>query len=289
MSWSKKAAVNYHFIESANEDFFTDFHNSLGAILGSENASGEFDAGNSHFFWTINGCENIGDKDAYFVSLVKEREAWPVWFSEEGGISAVPLEHGSLGELYYALISPAGKFILSMAASSGSPGSSFKKFLNEFSTDGGVKIIPLFEDKIDIKTLSWDFYKKLSASINFPTHDELAEFNTTKEGGLLGIIDELGGLKADVTVSAPKQKQTLNAAQIREMAKALLINDFCGKLVLRGADYETETLEEYDLKNAQIKYNEFVEISGSYMSESEALAVLKRAFAERAKELLNLP
>lgn len=288
MSWSKKASVSYHFIEAPDEEYFVNFHNSMNALLDSGETSGSFESGETRFLWRINSREDISDTDTYFISLVKEKLAWPVWFNKDGEISSVPLSEGSLGELFYAYINPAGKFMLAMAAASGAASGSFKKLLNEFSTDGGIKLTPLFEDRIDVKTLSWDYYKKVSASMSFPTHDDLAEFNMTGEGKLLGIVDELGGLKFDITVAVLKQKQVLNAAQLRDMLKNLLGNDFCGRLVVRGADFETETLEEYDVKNAQVKYSEEVEISGSYMSEEEARGVLRRAFAERAKELLYL-
>ena len=46
--------------------------------------------------------------------------------------------------------------------------------------------------------------------------------------------------------------------------------------------------EEFDLKNAQVKYKETIEISGSYMSIDEALPILKRAFNDRSSDLMHL-
>lgn len=288
MSWSKKAIVSYHFIEAATDDYFNELKLSFDALLKSEDSSGTFDAGQSHFFWKINNKVDIAATNTYFISVVKEKSAWPVWFREDEGIAEIPLNDGSLGELYYAIVNPESRFILSFAALGGGPTGAFKKFLNEFSKDGSIKLTPLFEDKIDITTLSWDFYKKIAISINFPSYEYSAEFMTTKEGSLLGLIDELGGLKADITISAPKQKQNLNISQTREIAKALLINDFCSKLVLKGSDNDGEEIQEFDLKNAQVKYKEMVEIAGSYMTEDEALPILKRAFNDRSHDLIHL-
>ncbi len=288
MSWSKKATVAYHFIDVATDDYLNELRLSFEALLKSEDSSGTFDAGQSHFFWKINNKVDIAKTDTYFISVVKEKSAWPVWFTEDDGIGEIPLNDGSLGELYYALINPESRFILSLAAAGGGPMGAFKKFLNEFSKDGSVKLTPLFEDKIDITTLSWDYYKKLALSINFPSYEYCAEFMTTKEGTLLGLIDELGGLKADITISAPKQKQNLNSSQTKEIVKSLLVNDFCNKLVLKGADSDGEEILEYDLKNAQVKYKEMIEISGSYMVEDEALPILKRAFNDRSHDLIHI-
>lgn len=287
MSWSKKVIVNYHFINANYDDYFNELNLSFDALLKNEDSSGTFDAGQSHFFWNINSKVNIADTDTYFISVVKEKSAWPVWFKENNGIAEIPLNDGALGELYYAIVNPKARFMLSLAASGGGSVGAFKKFLNEFSKDGSVKLTPLFEDKIELTALSWDFIKKIAVSINFPSYEYQSEFMTTKEGALLGLIDELGGLKADITISAPKQKQNLNASQTKEIAKALLVNDFCSKLVLKGADFDGEELQEFDLKNAQVKYKEMVEISGSYMVEDEALPILKRAYNDRSYDLVK--
>ena len=111
---------------------------------------------------------------------------------------------------------------------------------------------------------------------------------TTKEGSLLGMIDEVGGLKADITITAPKQKQNLNNAQVKEVVKSLLTYDFCSKLSLCGSDNDGEVIEEFDLKNAQVKYKETIEIAGSFMSIEEALPLLKRAFNDRSQDLMHL-
>lgn len=278
----------YHFIDSANDNYFKELQLSFDALLKSEDSSGTFDAGESHFFWKINSTVNIVETTTYFVSVVKEKNDWPVWFTEDNGIGEIPLNNGALGELFYAIINPESRFILSLAANGGGPISVFKKFLNEFSKNENIKLTPLFEDNIDVLTLAWDHYKKLSISLNFPSYDYQSEFITTKEGSLLTAIDELGGLKADITISAPKQKQKLNLSQAKDFVKALLVNDFCSKLVVKGSDSEGEEILEYDLKNAQVKYKEMIEISGSYMTEDEALPILKRAFNEKSHDLVHL-
>ena len=288
MSWSKKSVVAYHFISSANDDYFTELKLSFNSLLNSEDSSGTFDAGPSHYYWKIESKVDIADTNTFLVSLFKEKTSWPVYLSEEEGISAVPINDGSLGELYYALINPESRFILTLAAGGGGPVGAYKKLLNEFSRDGSVKLTPLFEDKIDIRTLSWDFYKKLSITVNFPSYDIQSEFMTTKEGSLLGMIDEVGGLKADITITAPKQKQNLNNAQVKEVVKSLLTYDFCSKLSLCGSDNDGEVIEEFDLKNAQVKYKETIEIAGSFMSIEEALPLLKRAFNDRSQDLMHL-
>ncbi len=287
MSWIKKATVNYSFLDILDDEYFVNFYNTMTTLINTDEVYGTFEANEAHFLWKINGIENITNTETFFISLVKEKYSWPVWYNQDGDISSVPLNNGSLGELYYAYINPASKFMMTVAAATGAAQGSFKKFLNEFSVDCNIKLTPLFEDNIDSKILSWDYYKKISTSLNFPTHDDLIEFITTSTGKSLGITDELGSLKFDITLSAPKQKQVLETSQVRQLIGNLCANDFCSKLVVRGANFETELLEEYDIKNAQIKYNEEIEILDSYMSINEARKVLNNAFIENADKLLR--
>ena len=287
MSWAKNAVVSYHFIEAANDNYLNELKLSFDSLLNSDVSCGNFDAGQSHYFWEVNSKVDITDTDTYCISVVKEKCAWPAWFKDDEGIAEIPLSDGALGEVHYAIINPASRFILSLAAAGGGPVGAFKKFLNEFSKDSSVKLTPLFEDKVDIIALSWDIYKKIAISMNFPGYDFLAEFMATPEGKLFGIADELGGLKLNLTLSAPKALQKINASQTKEIAKALLTNDFCSKLVLKGADNVGEDWQEFDLKNAQVKYKENIEIVGSYMTELEALPLLKRAFYDRSHDLLG--
>lgn len=286
MSWNKKINVKYHFIEAADSNYFHHFQTAMNVAHEADEKIGTFDWGEEHFIWKLNEIIDLNG-DNYFISLVKGRTSWPVWFSDYGEIDEVPLKEGELGDIFYALINPSKAYIISLAAYGGSSTSAFKKFLNIFSLDGGVQLVPVFENNINLITLAWDYYKKISFSVNFPTFDDFAEFRATKIGSLVSVIDELGGLKADITVKITKQKQVLNAAQVREIAKELISNEFCTSLKLRGADFETESIEEYDLKNAQIKYSEYTEISGSYLTQENALYILQRAYADKTKELLG--
>lgn len=288
MSWSKKASVAYHFIESSEDNYYSDLGKSFESLLGSENPSGSFDSNEVNYYWNILEELDLNDSKTYFISVVKEKDSgFPVWYSERLGVGSIPLEEGLIGELFYALINPDKRFILTLAGTSGSATSAFKKFLNEFSKEGGIKFTPLLEEKIELKTLSWNKFKKVATTFTFPTLDDVSEFTTTGEGQLIKLLDELGGFKVDITISAPKQSQYLNLSQTKEIAKNILDNDFCTKLVLKGSDSSEDEIQEFDLKNAQVKYSEPVEIEGSYMDRTLALSVLKRAYDERQESLIH--
>lgn len=285
MSWTKKVIVNYHYIEALNTNFSTHINNELTAAYNNDKAF-SFEKGPSHFLVKVNDKIDLDGNDGFFLSLVKEKNTGTVCFNDNE-IYDIPVADGKIGELHYALIIPTLNIILSFAASSGSSVGNFKKFLVELAIDGNVALMPVLENKIDIQTLSWDFYKKIGVSLRFPMYDYQAEFIASREGTLFGLLGEVEGLSVNITVAAPKAKQRLNATQIKKVTKTLLANEFCNKLILKGADDAEEEIQEFDLKNAQIKYKEFIEVTGSYINEFEALPLLKRAYNDRKHEFIG--
>ena len=285
MSWTKKIIVNYHYIEALNTNFSTYLNNELNTAYNNDKAF-SFEKGPSHFLVKVNDKIELDGNIAYFISLVKEKNTGTVCFNDND-IYDIPVADGKIGELHYALIIPTLNILLSFAASGGGSVGNFKKFLVELAVDGNVALMPVLENKIDIQTLSWDFYKKINISLRFPNHEYQAEFMASMAGTLFGLLDEVDGLSVNITVAAPKAKQRLNATQIKKVTKTLLANEFCNKLILKGADDAGEEIQEFDLKNAQVKYKEFIEVAGSYLNEFEALPVLKRAYNDRKHEFIG--
>lgn len=283
---TKRINVRHHFIEAADNEYFHKIKTAMDAINKSGETTAAFDRGDNHYLWKLNDIVDI-DGVSLFVSLVKGRDEWPVWFSDNGQIDRAPINEGNLGDLFYAIINLDKHLIISLAAANGSAPTAFKHLLNNFTTEGGVYLTPACKNNAYGLAMEFDYYKKLSLSLKFPVYDDLAEFKATREGGLVGIIDELGGLKADVTIATNRGKQVLNAAQVREIIVKFMDNDFCSKLTVKGADFDNQICEEFDIKNAQIQYTEKFDISGNYLSESEAFFLLKRAFYDTKKELFG--
>lgn len=286
MSWSKRIIINYHYIETLNTNFSTHLNSELVTAYNTDKAF-SFEKGPSHFLVKVNDKIELDGNIAYFISLVKEKNTGTVCFNNND-IYDIPVADGKIGELHYALIIPTLNIILSFAASGGGSVGNFKKFLVELAVDGNITLMPVLENKIDIQTLSWDFYKKIGVSLRFPAYNYKAEFMASMTGTLFGLLDEVDGLSVNITVAAPKAKQQLNATQIKKVTKTLLANEFCNKLILKGADDAGEEIQEFVLKNAQVKYKEFIEVTGSYINEFEALPLLKRAYNDRKHEFIGV-
>jgi len=282
----KTVKATYHIIEAADNNYFDSINNNFNTLLQSGEASGSFDVSNDHFLWKINEKIKIDETNLFYISLVKEKKQLPVWFNDDGVIKEIPKDEGMIGELFYALFSPLNRFIITTSATTGAAASSYKRLLNEFSSDLSIRFTPLFEDDVDKKVLSWNYYKRLSASINFPTDDDLTEFMATKHGAALSMIDSLGGLKIDINISNPKPKQMLDPYQVKEFISAMVEYDLCEKLLLRGGEFDSEVTEDIDIKNAVIKYIEKVIIDDSYLSHDDAKDILVRAFADKFARLV---
>lgn len=285
MSWTKKIIVNYHYIEALNTNFSTYLNNELNTAYNNDKAF-SFEKGPSHFLVKVNDKIELDGNIGYFLSLVKEKNTGTVCFNDND-IFDIPVADGKIGELHYAIIIPTLNILLSFAASGGGSVGNFKKFLVELAVDGNIALMPVLENKIDIQTLSWDFYKKIGVSLRFPAYDYKAEFMASIAGTLFGLLDEVDGLSVNITVAAPKSNHKLNASNTKRVVKTLLANEFCNKLILKGADDAGEEIQEFDLKNAQIKYKELIEVTGSYLNEFEALPLLKRAYNDRKYEFIG--
>lgn len=240
-----------------------------------ENVMGAIEFNGSHIAYQTKDKESFILGDGYPVTLVKEVADKPAWFSEDGEIKhELPLDEGSVGKIFHGCIFPDDNLILTNSAEN------FKKLLNSFLVDGGMKFVPIFRNDSMETVLNWDYYKKLSISCNFPTFDEQSEFITTKTGQLFKYIDEFGGLKFDATISAPKSKQVLNKDQIKECVREMASNDFCSKLVVKGADFE-QIAEQIDIKNDQLSYTESFD-TGT-IQHSQFCMAIRNACAEFQK------
>ncbi|MDR0454386.1 MAG: hypothetical protein LBH05_06215 [Deferribacteraceae bacterium] len=287
MGWTKKITVGYYNIESDEEDFFSNFHGSMETILSSEHRTGMFEAGQLKYAWKL--LESIDAKNtaAYFFSVVKERASWPVWVHDDGETSEITLPNGMLGEIYYGLISHAYKFLLCFATGSGSAAAGFKKTLGQFTSEGLIRLTPLFEEGIEEKVMSWDSFKRLAVGVSLAGEDDLSAFSASRAGGLMKMAEYLGGLKVDITVSSGSGKENLSNMIVKDLLPELIANDLCKSLTVKGCDFEDAVMEQFDLKNAQIKYNEQIETEGNYITESDAKQTLMRALKARGNILFR--
>lgn len=282
MSWSKKVSCGYFRIEAAEEDYFSKFYDNMATILQIGNTSGIFEGGQLKYLWKVHGQLDMDGSAVFLISLAKEKPGWPCWLTEEGELNEITLPNGVLGHVEYGIVCPAYKFLVCTG-----PAANFKKLLGQFSPEGVVRLNPLFDDNVSEKVLNWDCFQKFSFSINLPTGEDLTEYTKTKAGELTKLIEFLGGLKLDISVSSGSGKELLSNMMVKDLMPELLANDLCKSLTIKGSDFEGDSKEQIDLKNAQIKYSEMLEIEGNYITESDAKQVLMRAINDKGSRLFS--
>lgn len=280
MSITKKVTIKYYNIEAAESDYFDKLSEFLPEAL--ENAAtGTFESGESKYAWEVIEKIELDAADHYLMSATKEKALYPVWTKDDGAVAELSLPDGSLGDRSYCLVSPKYKIIITM----GSQGL-FKKMLGQFSTEGVVRLNPFYEQGIDERVMNWDAYKKISLRLNMPSENDVMDFHETPTGELMLILGHLGGMKLDVSVSAGGGRELLSNMMVKNLLPELLANDLCTSLTVRGSDFENGAPEQFDLKNAQIKYTETVEVEGRYITPADAKQILMRATNAHCKILI---
>lgn len=273
---SKAITVSYYTIEAAEADYYSNLLEALETMQPFT-----FESGADKYFAGLPEYANITDAAAYLVTLVREQRLWPIIFNEDG-IKYFESGDQLLGDQHYALICPACKFILTTGCAGG-----FKKFLGQFSPEGVVRLNPVFREGIYETVYNWDCFKSVSIALNMPTGQDVTDFIRTKHGRLMNILSFLGGLKLDLSVSAGGGKELLSTMMVKDLIAELLDNEMCKSLFVKGGDFENAGMEEHDLKNAQLKYREILEIDGKYITQEDAKQLMLRAVNENYSKLFN--
>ncbi|GAB7141342.1 hypothetical protein RsTz2092_13170 [Deferribacterales bacterium RsTz2092] len=280
MSWSKRVTVAYYTIEAAEEDYFSKFYDNAETMLSTGNTANNFESGGTKYSWKLIEKVDVDKTATYFFSVVRERQSWPLWVRDEGVYNELSLSDGTLGDIAYGFLNVANRALVCFAAGAGGASTGFRKLLGQFSEDGLVRLLPYCDEEAYNKVLDWDNYKQLSFSLSMPTGSELSSFEATEVGTLTKILGYLGGLKADIKVSAGN-KELLSNGVVKDIIPTLIENEMCKSLTVSGSSFENTKPERIDLKNAQIKYSETIEMDGNYVSEYLAKQVLSRAVSEQ--------
>lgn len=281
MDLGKTVKVSFLRVETNDENYIARVTDSLDTSLKAEKNYDTFHS-TVHHLWKVMDKVVLDDKEFYFIILAKERKIAPIWFNETGEIRPINRDNGLLGDLHYCIFSPRYKFVALLSGTSGSPVGSFKQFFNEFSSDLSIRLVPFFENDIEASVLAWNYYKKLSTRLVFPTYEDLETFIASDEGKKIELMSSLSGLRLEVNVSAPKGKQMLSEYEVKDFISTMIDNEFCEKLLVRGGDFGTKEIEEVDIKNAVVSYSERVVVEDGYLEQDEARGVIFNAINDKS-------
>ncbi len=286
MDLGKTVKVSFLRVETNDENYIARITDAFETSLKAEKNYDTFHS-TVHHLWKVMEKIVLDDKEFYFITLAKERKTAPIWFSETGEIKPINRDNGLLGDLHYCIFSPRYQFAALMTGTSGSPVGSFKQFFNEFSSDLSIRLVPFFENDIEATILAWNYYKRLSTRLVFPTYEDLETFIASEEGKKIELMSSLSGLRLEVNISAPKGKQMLSEYEVKDFISTMIDNEFCEKLLVRGGDFGTKEIEEVDIKNAVVKYTERVVVEDGYLEQDEAKGIIFNAINDKSTILFE--
>lgn len=287
MGVKKSGKVTFYRAESSSSQAYCEtLENLLLTFMSSEErSSGSFDKGNKEYAWKVEEQFEILGTNGFLVSIVKEKAALPLWVKEDGSVDEPELTEGFLGDATYSIIIPSKNLI--SICSLGGGNNAVSSFLNEYSLDGKVQILPILDEKADEKVYNWDYFESMKLAFKFENLDSLDEAMATPFGKYLEILDEIGGLNININISSKSDvKETLNTPSIKDFLEKLSDNPVCTKFALKGASYSNPNKEEVDIKNAVVKYSGSIETEKNYIDSEVAKSFILTAM-ENKLELIT--
>jgi len=289
MSNVKNITVNYFQMYSQEEWAFDTIAEKLSTLMENNMNFGFFEVGEREIMFKLFEHMELGGNPVFIIGLVKEKSSWPVWFDREGNLEDIPLDAGTIGEISYALINPYRRLALTIGSGIASPGmGAFVNYLRWLTDSETLGFKPVFVGDAYDQVQSWEMFRKINMSFEAPTADFVDEALNTEAGKDLTILNTLGGLKIDMTVSMGHSKGSLGAEQVKRFINDVLTENFAKKLTITGKGFTGQETEEYDLYNAKLKFKTEIALSGMHVGIEEARSVLSTAYLTEKEYIENL-
>lgn len=274
MAEKKNVTINFYKLESALDTFYSDLEHKLTELAKHDNPFGFFDGKSSELMFRVHEAIKLSDKTLQLVSIVKEKVFLPVRFNREGEIQEAVESPDSLGDVSYGLIDTDNGCILTL----GGRASNFSDFARWLSGDAASGTSPLYRYDAWSHVTNWEIYRKVNLSIEAPTTDFVGDILDSEIGGNFNMLETLSGLKIDVSVSMGHGKGNLHKDAVRDFLKAVLEENFAGKLKVSGKSFEEQKTEEINLIAARVRHKGEIVIKGTHIAPDEAKAALYEAY-----------
>lgn len=274
MAERKNVTVNFYKLESGIDTFYLDLGIKLDALAEQENPFGFFDGKNSELMFKVHEPVKTNSRTLHLVSIVKEKVFLPVRFNREGQVQEAVESPDSLGDVSYGLIDTENGCLLTL----GGRASNFSDFARWISGDSAAGTTPLYRNDAWNQVTNWEIYRKVGLSITAPAKDFVGNVLDSEIGENFKMLDTLSGLKIDVSVSMGHAKYNLHKDAVRDFLKAVLEENFAGKLKVSGKSFEEQKTEEIDLIAARVRHKAEIVIAGSHIAPDEAKATLYEAY-----------
>ncbi|MGE4267137.1 MAG: DUF6731 family protein [Deferribacterales bacterium] len=274
MAERKNVTINFYKLESAVDTFYQDMDFKLEMLSSGGMDYGFFDGKGCELMFKVYEPIKLSDRTLHLVGIVKEKIFLPVRFNREGEIQEAVESPDSLGDVSYGLIDTENGCILTL----GGRASNFSDFVRWLSGDASAGTHPLYRYDAYTQVLNWEIFRKVNLSIEAPAADFVGNILNSEIGENFKMLETLSGLKIDISVSMGHGKGSLHKDAVRDFLKAVLEENFAGKLKVSGKSFEEQATEEIDLIAARVRHKAEIVIAGTHIAPDEAKATLYEAY-----------
>jgi hypothetical protein len=277
----KRITVRFFSIDADNS-FFNDFVSINQANRINEKPVRVFNIRDKKHFIKIHDKLEHGKRDVFFLSAVRERNTWQARALSDGTISAIPLNQGILGDLYYFLVVPEYKIILGFTTGpSASVRSVANAILQQFKKDRTSKINlePISKEREYARLKELSVLTEVKISVNpsllSESGDELPSiFKELSSSPFMTSSSKLELTISDFKDTGFTQENLLDAVDY------LSDNECCTALIVKGVDVEGKK-QLLNLNKAYLRYSIIIHIRGNFVDEKMAKNIILDALTSQ--------
>lgn len=266
----KRITVRFFSID-ANNSFFNDFASINQANRINEKLVRVFNIRDKKHLIKIHDKLEHSKRDLFFLSVVRERNTWQARALSDGTISAIPLNQGILGDLYYFLVIPECKIILGFTTGpNASVRSVANAILQQFKKDRTSKISlePISKEREYARLKDLNKLTEVRISVNPSSLSESEDELPNIFKGLSSSPFMTSSSKLELTISDFRDTG-FSQENLLDAIDYLSDNECCTSLIVKGVDCKGEK-QQLNLNKTYLRYSTIIHIRGNFVDEKMA-------------------
>lgn len=286
----KKVTVSFFAIEAA-DDFFRGFVSSFKATKEGAKGSRVLNLRSKKHLIKAASEQEISDRKAYAVTLVKERNTWQAKATSDGKISGISLNQGIIGDPYFFLVIPQSKLLLGFTSGpSGSLKGVAKVMLEQFNSNRSnsirLEFVPREEGSSQLHEVpsEGELNLRIGRSAFAEIHDDTPDL--IRELGQSPLTDHDIQLVMNLDFSN-EVDAAMSRSGVLDLISYFADNDGCSALRVKGTTDLGEAIR-LNFGNAFFSYQDEILTRNKFIDEKASLETLHAALREYLKPATKL-
>lgn len=286
----KKVTVSFFAIEAA-DDFFRGFVSSFKATKEGAKGSRVLNLRSKKHLIKAASEQEISDRKAYAVTLVKERNTWQAKATSDGKISGISLNQGIIGDPYFFLVIPRSKLLLGFTSGpSGSLRGVAKVMLEQFNSNRSnsirLEFVPKEEGSSPLHEVpsEGELHLRIGRSAFAEIHDDTPDL--IRELGQSPLTDHEIQLVMNLDFS-DEVDAAMSRSGVLDLINYFSDNDGCSALRVKGTNDLGEAIR-LNFGDAFFSYQDEILTRNKFIDEKASLETLQAALREYLKPATKL-